>query len=78
MKKLKLHDFHKMEIDKQNQSMLKGGVCGCICVGYACGCMCSTGTINIEDGLSYTNYQTLNSLGGSSADHYASSTSAGN
>ena len=40
MKKLKLHDFHKMEIDKQNQSMLKGGYNGCVCVGYLCGCAC--------------------------------------
>lgn len=41
MKKLNLHHFHIMEIDKQQQSMLNGGgIDYCICAGPGCGCMC--------------------------------------
>lgn len=40
MNKLKLHDLHQMEIEKQEQGMLKGGS---ICVGNPCGCFCGGG-----------------------------------
>lgn len=67
MKKLRLHDFHKSELDKQQQNALRGGACGCVCVGYLCACKCDVqgGT---ESSMRLTDTNTKNAPTDDSAD----------
>lgn len=40
LNKINLHQLSQAELAEKEQSMLKGGACGCcyMCVGDACGC----------------------------------------